>query len=213
VLTLTVQGLNWAYDEDTQFHFGSFFQYSEATEGRMFDLTIADADWTLVSLIHSYSVRDASTCYINKYFDGSDCQECDWSCHLGCEDANTCNECHPTCKTCNHAHGGPGRADECTSCYCGANDDVSDASPGFCACDEHHENEAYGCEIKCHEGCSDCSGTGEHECVRCSRHYHMTPGCWGTCEWCDENECDEDGYPSCGVRGIFKDIECECTSG
>jgi len=41
----------------------------------------------------------------------------------------------------------------------------------------------------------------------------MTPGCWGTCEWCDENECDEDGYPSCGPRGIFKDTECECISG
>ena len=27
------------------------------------------------------------------------------------------------------------------------------------------------------------------------------------------NECDEDGYPSCGTRGIFKDSECDCTSG
>lgn len=41
----------------------------------------------------------------------------------------------------------------------------------------------------------------------------MTAGCWGTCEWCDENECDEDGYPSCGTKGVFNDTECDCTSG
>lgn len=41
----------------------------------------------------------------------------------------------------------------------------------------------------------------------------MVPGNWGKCQWCDENECDEDGYPACGYRGIFKDSECDCTSG
>jgi len=41
----------------------------------------------------------------------------------------------------------------------------------------------------------------------------MTPGCWGTCQWCDENEADEDGFPSCGYRGIFKESECDCNGG
>lgn len=43
VMSLTVPGLNWAYDEDAQFHFGSFLGLSEATEGRMYDLVIADS--------------------------------------------------------------------------------------------------------------------------------------------------------------------------
>jgi len=87
------------------------------------------------------------------------------------------------------------------------------SSPGDCACDAHYEDAANECEMKCAEGCKDCEGTGEFECVRCDEGYQMKPGCWGTCEWCHENECDEDGYPSCGPRGIFKDSECECTSG
>jgi hypothetical protein len=68
------------------------------------------------------------------------------------------------------------------------------------------------CRMKCHEGCETCSGTGEHECLRCAENYEMSEGCNGTCVWCDENACDEDGFPSCGDKG-FGFSECDCTSG
>lgn len=148
-------------------------------------------------------------CQWNEYWGAaSGCNECHWSCTRGCADASPCNECHPTCKTCSNDHG-PGRSDECTSCFCGADPDTN----GYCACNDHHEGPANACALKCHEGCAACTGTGEHECVLCEENYEMTPGCWGTCRWCDENEADEDGFPSCGYRGILKESECDCNGG
>jgi len=204
-MTISYPNMNFTFDNASSLHVGSFLGTTKYMEGRMYDLSIGTG---ALSMGANLSI-DAVNCTWNHFMNtNGSCQECDWSCTRGCGASGACNECSPTCKTCADTRG-PGRSDECTSCYCGAEPDTN----GYCACNDHHEGPANECELKCHEGCKNCTGTGEHECVYCEDNYEMTPGCWGTCRWCDENEADEDGYPSCGTRGIFKDSECDCTSG
>lgn len=118
-MQLTLDGFQWTHDPQTNFHVGSFLGVSKFTEGRMWNLKIQDADFGFTqNALSAVSL----TCAWNYYWEGSTstCRECDWSCTRGCNDGNECHECHPTCKTCTGSTN-PGRSDECTSCFCGAN--------------------------------------------------------------------------------------------
>lgn len=80
---------------------------------------------------------------------------------------------------------------------------------------EDYYGPADNAKMKCQEGCDECVGTGEHECVMCSDNYEMTPGCPGTCRWCDPEACDANGMPLCGNRGIANTYQssCDCVNG
>jgi hypothetical protein len=136
------------------------------------------------------------------------CNHCDRSCTNGCTKSGACiSECHPSCATCSHDDNNPGKGDECTSCFCGA-----ELVYGHCVCKEDYIGEANDCKLKCHDGCQSCLGTGEHECLVCELGYELNAGSPGTCEWCDESICDEDGHPLCNDRG-FAQTPCQCNAG
>lgn len=116
-------------------------------------------------------------------------------------------DCHESCAECNHDEANPGSIDECTACYCGA-----ELVNGRCQCGADYYGPANDCQLKCSEGCEHCVGTGENECYICEENYELLPAAPGTCHWCSENECDEDGMPSCGTRGLVTS-ECDCTAG
>merc|ERR1719178_596044 len=139
--------MNFTFDNASSLHVGSFLGTTKYMEGRMYDLSIGTG---ALSMGANLSI-DAVNCTWNHFMNtNGSCQECDWSCTRGCDGAGAFNECSPTCKTCADTRG-PGRSDECTSCYCGAEPDTN----GYCACNDHHEGPANECELKCHEGCKN----------------------------------------------------------
>jgi len=221
IIQYSYAGMFITYDNDAKLSVGSYLGIESFVHGRMYELKLFTPN-TAATAANSagFMTSLSAPCDFNQYVDGSDvCHDCDNTCTRGCDSSGACAAvCHPTCKTCDSDS--PGSADECSSCYCGATPsprnpgtDMSATNTGTCACAATYYGPAQSCTLKCHEGCDECTGTGEHECVRCSKNYHMKPGCFGTCEWCDENACDEDGYPSCGTRGISNPTECDCLSG
>lgn len=209
-VSLTLDGYTAYNDPDFDLWLGSLFGQGWFIEGRMFDVRIHSRD-TAFNSMSSGGAPAIGACHHGEYYSSyyDTCEKCHHSCDRGCEGSGSCygdHHCHPTCGTCTGSSS-PGKGDECTSCHCNAH-----LEGGHCVCDEGFIYDDGFCKRKCHEGCKACSGDGEHECLACDDFYEMQVGCYGTCTWCDENECDEDGFPSCKDKG-YPISECDCTSG
>lgn len=184
----------------------SLFGQTWHQEGRISSFSIH----TLTTRFNNVSAPSIAACSANEYSQGGSCYECHHSCDRGCDNSGNCygdSHCHETCSTCSEVSN-PGKGDECRTCHCNA----TLTAAGHCECDEGFILDRGFCKRKCHEGCEACDGDGEHQCLRCDEFYEMEPGCYGTCTWCNENECDEDGFPACGDRG-YPISECDCTTG
>lgn len=193
--------------EESEFFIGSYLGVTNFFRGFIGNFQFTNETTALARASISSWVE---TCPLGWYTSGSMCLKCHETC-TACTDGTACSVCHPTCSDCaDKTQLNPGKGDECISCFCGA-----DVDNGHCVTKDSHIGTADNAHLRCYEGCDDCIGPGEHECVYCSANYELVEGCPGTCRWCDENACDEDGYPVCGNRGAnwSGQSECDCHSG
>lgn len=212
VATLTNMVPLYNKKEDVALSLGSYFGVSHFFRGIIAYFNIDDASdsddkYADISDTETDLIFDQQ-CPLGQYYNSGECTACHSTCTY-CTDGSACDFCHSTCKACNDTKG-PGSIDECTECYCGA-----ELVDGRCVALENWYGPADNLKLKCQEGCDECLGTGEHECVMCSENYEMVEGCPGTCQWCDPDACDENGMPLCGNRGgpFTYQSSCDCGPG
>lgn len=115
-----------------------------------------------------------SNCAMNEFIDPETgiCTPCHATCHAGCADSNACEECHPSCKTCNGTDD-----DDCMSCWGGAHLTLGlgdGSSP--CECDVQYRGEPHECTKVCPDlHCEACKQVGDsYMCVECKEGYYLS---------------------------------------
>ena len=108
-------------------------------------------------------------CNHNQYWDGSNCQNCDATCSMGCVREDDCNLCNDElCAECS----GLG-SNRCTVCKTNANKNPD----GECKCiagyfaDENQE-----CSTCTSANCDSCTGGNINDCEACSTDYYLVQG-------------------------------------
>ncbi|CAG9330128.1 unnamed protein product [Blepharisma stoltei] len=112
-------------------------------------------------------------CAFNKFWDGSNCQNCPIQCTNGCISNKHCN-CHDSlCGVCTGWGSGL-----CSSCL----EHASGGGAIPCSCNLGYFNsDGFTC-TSCPTGCATCNGTNYYECSSClSVYYFLASMCLGSC--------------------------------
>ena len=166
-------------------------------------------------------VHDCCTedyCELTQYLSDTGCADCDSSCTLGCNDANACDHCDRSCKTC-----GGTASNQCYTCHANAYLITNITGMSYCECQVGYQGNSWDCQPICRDdNCCECRGPGIGECYKCNEGYRLANTAPSQCVLCamdtwqyQDDTCPRDsrlpaGDDDCGTNQWWDETNMTC---